>query len=272
MVFVSWSFCWSWFSCLLPGAPWCTQQASVAIEGEASPRGFLGQGLPKKSCSVVAGVLLFISLLSPCCFLALSAVPSLPCQCVPVPLAGGGPAVPCSWRGGGRRRGHHRTSCTLAQESLCGLFPHLPSGDVSADLPSRVARCPRSCAEVTGLCPVLPPVPSTGGWVCPRDARKVVRAFSSARCRAAAGSTEGTFFRLGHAPLEGWNTNCAKSGREVGRCGRVETGCALSLWGVPSSFSFAPPAPAMTPKDTYLPPLTSLERALPCHLLFIHTL
>lgn len=146
---------------LAPGAPWCSQQAPVAVEDEASPCSFLGQGLSKKSCSVVAGVL-FISLLSPCCFLALSAVPSLPCQCVPVPLAGGGPAAPCSWRGGGRRRGHPGTSCTLAQESLYGLFLHLPRDDVSADLPLRVARCPCSCAEVTRLSHP-PSVLHTGG-------------------------------------------------------------------------------------------------------------
>lgn len=130
--------------------------------GKVSPCGFLGHGLSKKRCSVVVGVLLFASLLPPCCVLALSAVPSLP----PVPARAGRPwpeecpAGLCSWRGGGRRRGQppyqlhpHTGRPPKAVSTSAGEPTCLPIYQL------RVACCPYSCVKAVGLCPVLPPCP-----------------------------------------------------------------------------------------------------------------
>lgn len=198
----------------LAPAPFGTPSGLLWLwRGKASPHGFLGHRLSKRRCDVVVGVLLFISLLSPCCFLAPSAVPSLPLVpvCASPPRPEGCPAGLCSWCSGGRRRGHppyqlhpHTGRPPQADATSAGEATCLPISQ------SRMACCPYSCTKSVRIRPVLPLCPS---WEDECARGMLARWWlppALPRVEAAAGSPEGAFLVSGHVPLEGQNRLCRK--------------------------------------------------------------
>lgn len=152
----------------------------------------LGHRLSTKRCDVVLRVLLFTSLLSPCCILALSVVPCWPslrasaCQC---PLAGAVPswAVQLEWWG--QDVGAAPVPAAPSHRKVSTGCSHICwRGDVSAASPVACGLLPLQLRQSRGALSCAPPVPpweDERAWGCSRGGDYILLCSVWEQCPAA---------------------------------------------------------------------------------------